>query len=110
VKRLRIVIPIAALLTAHAAPVLAQGNSTPGAAQPEGGQGAGKVEVGVGTTDEVTTGNSGPDEPGTRAATTPPAGGQQAGSAEAPSTPTPAAPGCDALADPAARERCLAGG
>jgi hypothetical protein len=64
----------------------------------------GKVEVGVGTTDEVTTGNSGPDEPGTRTATPAWPGTGTGGGEEPPQS----APGCDALADPAARERCSA--
>jgi hypothetical protein len=106
------IVAAGALLIAAAGTALAQGNessSITGAGRDERSL-PGKVEVGVGTTDEVTTGNSGPDEPGTRAAASG-WSGAGAGAGEGPRQPAPeAAPGCAALADPAARERCSGGG
>lgn len=76
------------------APVLAQGASTPtitGSDRESGSSSPARVEVGVGTTDEVTTGTSGPDAGGGPAA----GAGRNIGPGD-----------CARLADAAAQRHC----
>lgn len=94
-------------------PVLGQGNeATSAAAQAQGGQRGEAVQIGAGSTGEVTTGASGADDPASPAiaplaapfAIMPPRDAA-AGPAMLPIGP-PQALRCDAIAEPRARQRC----
>jgi hypothetical protein len=100
---LRIALAAVACLCLSAATAWAQGNETTSSSNVPGSPKR-SVLVGAGTSDETTTGASGPQKVDT--ATAAAAGRMQQAATPAPSPPGPNGLLCDAIGDPTARDRC----